>query len=190
MFEPDVSGRDKVVISVVDQGRGMNALEIEETRMMFKTGQSKTSSKLGLVISNEIVKALGGKMNVYSNEKQGSQFTFSVLLELESQMTISHESVSLSEVKPTLQKILVVDSDQHNLDIYGMFFMILQLDNMHERVTFCQNGLQAIDVIKQSIANGNPLEYGLVITDCHIPFCDGFMLTKTLRQEWSKVGVN
>jgi CheY-like chemotaxis protein len=53
-------------------------------------------------------------------------------------------------------KILVVDDEKYNLDIIKAFFTILKMKDIESRVTFCNDGENALQVIKDSVDRGNP----------------------------------
>lgn len=61
---------------------------------------------------------------------------------------------------------------------------LLKLENIEERVTFCKNGEESYAVIKSSIESGRMFEYSLILTDCNMPFVDGFQATKRMRSLW------
>lgn len=97
-------------------------------------------------------------------------------------MSNSAAQSNISEISSTynnrdydrLGKILVVDDEQYNLDVMKVFFEILGVQNISERVTFCQDGLKSTKAIEDSIKNNNPFEYSLILTDINMPFCNGF----------------
>jgi CheY-like chemotaxis protein len=49
-----------------------------------------------------------------------------------------------------------VDDEHYNLDIIKAFFTILKMKDIDQRVTFCNDGEDALQVIKDSAAKGNP----------------------------------
>ena len=78
MFLPALN-RDKIAISVIDSGIG---IQKKERANLFKLSGcgSKEAKGLGLVISNQLVNLFGGTLGVQSTYKKGSCFAFSMLL--------------------------------------------------------------------------------------------------------------
>ena len=202
IFKP-TPGKDRLVVSVVDNGLGISFQDKAKLFKLFgynnSVEQENTSGiGLGLTISKQVVQAFDGQISVRSQVGVGSQFTFSMVLneEEESQPDLrklkfnaSFTAVKKAHAKTdTLPKILIVDDEQFNLNIYSTFLKILKFDE--SRVTYCSNGLQSFDAVKKACANGNPHEYGLIFTDCNMPFCDGFQATKLMRNLWSDNGIS
>ena len=86
-------------------------------------------------------------------------------------------------------KILVVDDEQYNLDIINTFLSLLGLDRTKNEVVFCSDGEQSMKLIRESILKKDPLEYSLILTDCNMPFMDGYEATKKMRKEWASIGI-
>ena len=83
----------------------------------------------------------------------------------------------------------MVDDEQYNLEIFKAFFKILKMKDIDQRVTFCNDGEDSLKTIKDSAARGNPLEYSLILSDCSMPFMDGYEATKQMRQLWLDLGI-
>ena len=82
--EPDEEF-DKLVISVIDSGIGIKKKDKLKLFKLFGTLQNTRQMNtqgigLGLVISENIVKAFSGNIGVKSIYGKGTQFTFSMLL--------------------------------------------------------------------------------------------------------------
>lgn len=60
----------------------------------------------------------------------------------------------------------MVDDEQFNLDIIRMFIEMSDSELASNKVTFCQDGEKALNIIKKSIEKGDPLEYSLILSDC------------------------
>ena len=84
LFEPHPE-RNKIVIEVMDTGIGIKKKDKVKLFKLFgclqTTRQMNTQGiGLGLVISENIVKAFGGRIGVKSKPGKGTKFAFSILL--------------------------------------------------------------------------------------------------------------
>lgn len=84
LFKPDRE-RNKIVIEVMDSGIGIKKKDKVKLFKLFgclqTTRQMNTQGiGLGLVISENIVKAFGGRIGVKSKPGKGTKFAFSILL--------------------------------------------------------------------------------------------------------------
>ena len=87
IFRP-MTDKDKIVISVIDTGVGINK---EDRRKLFKLFGKVTNTRgmntqgigLGLVISENIVKCFDGQIGVRSKFGKGSHFAFCIALDNE-----------------------------------------------------------------------------------------------------------
>lgn len=75
--------------------------------------------------------------NLRSNFKEGG---FDDLSNAASGSNVSEISSTNKTDYDRLGKILVVDDEQYNLDVMKVFFEILGMQKISERVTFCQDG--------------------------------------------------
>ena len=58
---------------------------------------------------------------------------------------------------------------------------ILGLDHK-ELVDVCYNGEQAVELVKKAIHEDDIDRYSLILTDCSIPFMDGYEASKIIRR--------
>ena len=71
-------------ISVKDYGTGIEKEEIDKIFNKYYSGKlnlTRSSTGLGLYLSNKIIKALGGKIEVQSKKNEGSAFTVTLPVE-------------------------------------------------------------------------------------------------------------
>lgn len=69
--------KDKIIIEIIDNGRGMSKDEIDKVFKRYyrgKTSKESVGSGLGLAIAKEIVEIHNGKVLVESKEGEGSKF--------------------------------------------------------------------------------------------------------------------
>jgi|GEM_PF-6097033 len=99
-IENDVLANEKVSISIIDQGVGMDSDELDKlfgTQSHFtKLGtQNEKGSGLGLLLCKELVEKQGGEIEVKSKKSEGSTFSFTLL---KSQITNqSQENLAIME---------------------------------------------------------------------------------------------
>ena len=60
--------------------------------------------------------------------------------------------------------------------------MILGVKNRIQMTTYATNGEEATAAIRQSIEEGDPYRYELILMDCNMPFPDGYEATKIIRK--------
>ena len=88
-----------------------------------------------------------------------------------------------------LGKILIVDDEKFNCDIIFGFLMVLGFKNREKRTCFAYNGEQAVQLINQSIKEGDESRFGLILMDCNMPFLDGYEATKQIRKIFNRRGL-
>jgi len=71
------------------------------------------------------------------------------------------------------KRVLVVDDESFNImAVKGLMRVIGVPDSTHIDVGY--NGEQAVELVKKAIAEGEPDRYPLIVTDCSMPFMDGY----------------
>jgi CheY-like chemotaxis protein/two-component sensor histidine kinase len=175
-----------LAFSVRDTGIGIAE---SKQRLIFEAFQqvdATTSRKyggtgLGLTISREISRLLGGEMHVESQPGQGSEFTLylpahyvgpeSELPAYEKEApVVAQDNLVLNRASFDGQKVLVVDDDVRNI-----FALTSLLENQNLRVLFADNGEDAIRLLRE-----NP-DIELVLMDVMMPEMDGFETTQEIR---------
>jgi signal transduction histidine kinase len=83
MFKPEKNNENKLIISVVDQGKGLSDKELKAVRKTLYADEDLHATKgFGLMVIKEVVKAFDGEIHVDSKEGKGAKFTFSFMLEI------------------------------------------------------------------------------------------------------------
>lgn len=171
----------KIRFEVHDTGIGIPAEKRERLFKAFSQLDSSTTRKyggtgLGLVISEKLVKLMGGEISVSSEAGLGSIFSFYIRAAqgLKELNTYKVFDMSSQEGK----KVLVVDDNLTNRNILEMQLKNWKLD---PRTVAC--GQDALMLLEQ-----DP-QFDLIITDAHMPEMDGIQFTRQVRSLYRHIPV-
>jgi hypothetical protein len=168
---PCADGSSRVEFTVHDTGIGMSG---ESMGRLFRPFTQVADSRphrgggtgLGLVISQKLVKLMGGEIAVTSELKRGSTFSFAIELPVA-------EMPVITSCAPTLRldglSILVVEDNQVN-----QLVIDAMLKQLGHRVTLAANGRRALEALARNL-------FDLVLMDCNMPELDGLEATRLLR---------
>ena len=164
---------------VSDTGIGIPEGKQEKIFGAFEQVDSSTTRKyggtgLGLTISAELAKLMGGKMWVESEEKRGSRFHFTVVLELKG----SERKRGLRRNTKLLNlPVLVVDDNASNRRILQEI-----LSNWHMSPTLATSGAEGLRILAERDAHD---PFALVLLDVHMPDMDGFTVAERIAADKS-----
>lgn len=170
---------DRITFTVKNEGVGFS--EGQASRLFQPFGQADPSIKreyggsgLGLVISRQLARAMGGDIVVISSEVDvGTVIEVSVVLERAKpvDLPVSKKPAAVTGLEKNLKdkKILIVDDARDNLVLLEMF-----LRGSEANLTMATNGLDAFELCK---ANA----YDMVLMDIQMPKMDGHEATKAIR---------
>ncbi|MEQ9409525.1 MAG: response regulator [Fuerstiella sp.] len=163
-------------VMVRDTGVGVPPDRQQHIFSAFEQADTSTTRQyggtgLGLAITARIAEAMGGRIWLESELNRGSEFHFTVVMDIGRPATRSRSFTELSGLN-----VLVVDDNQTNRRILKE-----TLQSWGMSVLTAESGLQALDILTNAAAapNGIPL----VISDVHMPQMDGFMLAERLRSD-------
>jgi len=172
-------GREYLLrFTVADTGIGIPSEKQELIFEPFSQADSTTTRKyggtgLGLTISTRLVEMMGGKMWVESEMGRGTQFHFTLRLQM-----ADIKAAALVPVSPEILsgiKVLVVDDNGTNRRILtGM------LQRWGVNPDSVENGEEALAELSLAQEAGQP--YEMVLTDMHMPVMDGLTLIKRIRE--------
>ena len=182
-----------LVITIRDTGQGMTPEQInrmfdEYIRFNLETNRTTAGVGLGMAITRNLVKMMGGQSQVNSTPGEGTMFTVRIPQEVISSDVLGKEiAEKLQSFHFTNQmreryskivhepmpygKVLVVDDMPSNIDVAKLLLSQYEL-----QIDTAESGFEAIDIIK------NGKEYDIVFIDHMMPVMDGIETTKKLRE--------
>jgi len=157
-------------ISVKDEGKGIAEDKQEKIFTPFGQEDSSTTRKfggtgLGLSISSELVKLLGGKLQVISELGVGSEFYFSIPVEIIQE--IKSDNVPDDKVQ-LFGNILLVEDNKTN-----QILMKIIIEEFGLEYDIANDGLQAIEKFKKN-------KYNAILMDENMPIMNGIEATKEI----------
>lgn len=177
-ISPSPIGIHMVQFTIQDTGIGipndkLSALFKRFSQIDESITREYGGSGLGLAINHEIIKAMGGHIEVKSQVDQGTVFTFIIALPPAEKPLLEnpvHEKIE-AEIRPL--DILLADDTEESCDLIKLFLKALpyQLD-------IASNGKEAVELFKTK-------KFDLVLMDIQMPILDGISATKMIR-EWEK----
>jgi len=180
-------GQARVAFVVLDSGIGIPAPAIERLFQPFHqvdvdAGHRRPGGTgLGLVISQRIVEAMGGRIDVESTPGLGSTFHFLLTLEVDNSapMPLQADSAmgALYETSTPTGTVLLVEDNPVNRVIALEMLQSLDLETIE-----AEHGAQALDQLAR-----HPVE--LVLMDCQMPVMDGYVATQCIREREKALGL-
>ncbi|MEZ8776129.1 TMAO reductase system sensor histidine kinase/response regulator TorS [Vibrio splendidus] len=167
----DIEDENRVMFEVSDTGVGINASEqacLFDAFTQTDSGRNKTGGTgLGLAISKSIMLAMNGDIGVHSEEGEGSQFWFSLPLEvgekIETKATVIEACIRA--------KVLLIEDNPVNCIVAEGF-----LNNLGHDVVIATTGQEARAIFSEQ-------EFDIALVDINLPDCDGVELIQQLKDD-------
>ena len=187
------AGTRMLGIDVVDTGIGIPPDRLEAVFEPFTQAEGSTTRRfggtgLGLTISRQFARGLGGDIVAHSETGKGS--VFSVTLDpgpLEGVRMLEPEEAKAGEIDtgPVAgatwefppRRVLVVDDGEANRELVR-----LVLEEVGLSVAGAENGQVGVDM-------ANRERFDVILMDMQMPVMDGFTATRTLRQRGVKLPI-
>ncbi|MEL6869087.1 MAG: response regulator [Pseudomonadota bacterium] len=125
---------------------------------------------LGLAISSQLVRLMGGTLQVESEQGRGSRFFFEISLAA-ADMQIDSPDIDFAGMR-----ILLVDDNRVNLEVIATQLRSWQID-----VDSVSDASTALDTIKAQTVNGD--RYDIAAIDACMPDIDGLMLAEKIQAQ-------
>jgi len=163
-----------LTISVKDEGIGISRDKILHIFEAFNQEDSSTTREyggtgLGLSISSELVKLLGGQLQVQSNLGVGSKFYFSIPVTISKEIQINHKidkNIDFQNIK-----LLLVEDNKAN-----QMFMKVILKKLNITFEIANDGVEAVSIFKDL----KPNHYDAILMDENMPNMNGIEATKQI----------
>ena len=167
-----------LLFCVRDTGIGISPDKHSHVFQAFEQADTSTTRQfggtgLGLAISARIIEAMNGEIWLDSNVGEGSQFYFTVDLEMGKPPA---QSGAADAPDLTDLPIVVVDDNATNRRILKE-----TLEQWGMVVTVAASGSQALAALENHLQQGS--EPPILLSDVHMPEMDGFMLAETIRAD-------
>jgi signal transduction histidine kinase/CheY-like chemotaxis protein len=174
-------GRDLILrFTVSDTGIGIAEDKREKIFDPFAQADTSTTRKyggtgLGLTISVRLVRMMGGKIWMESEEGRGSHFHFTVRVGTTDRKEIKVGSAAPPEILRGVRVLVVDDNETNRRILEGM------LKRWEMRPVSVKGGEEAIAQLVSAREAGDA--FGLIVTDMHMPKMDGFELVERIRRQ-------
>jgi len=170
-------------ITINDSGVGISAAQLEKLFQLFSQADSTTTRKyggtgLGLYISRQLVRQLGGDIYVESLRNVGTKLLFNISSgDIPSdEMALSNLDVRQYEEKdltvdiiPELRgNILLAEDSEDNQNLLKLFISITGAN-----VDIASDGLEAVEKVQLH-------KYDVILMDMQMPKMDGIQATKKI----------
>lgn len=170
---PSVSDGQQPVLSckVTDTGIGMNAEIVKNLFVRFHQADNTIhrrygGSGLGLEISLNLAKLMGGKISVDSTEGVGTSFTF----EFPYQAAMAPALQQAAVFQP-VQNLRILIAEDHPINVK---YLEILLNKMGHTTVTCENGAHVLECLKV-------LQVDVILMDLHMPVLDGISTTQAIR---------
>ena len=169
----------RTVFTVTDPGIGMPPATVERLFQRFMQGDESTSrhatgTGLGLQISRDLARLMGGDIAVRSEPGLGSTFTMSLpLAAVTAPMAADGEPALHPDGAFRALRVLVAEDHAVN-----RAYMEAVLDMLGHHAVFSADGSGAVQAVQAQPAGE---DFDIVLMDLHMPGMDGFAAARAIR---------
>jgi signal transduction histidine kinase/DNA-binding response OmpR family regulator len=185
-FVEKKNGVDWLNVQVTDSGIGMSDEQVEKVFQPFTQADASTTRKyggtgLGLAISKSYCELMGGTIEVFSREGQGSTFTINIPADINkasagelSEMAALDAIADSTQARDGSEKqsvVLVIDDDSSARDLLQRL-----LEREGYRVLTADRGKKGLEMARQ-------YRPGVITLDALMPEMDGWTVLGALKED-------
>ena len=177
---------NQLCVVIKDSGIGISTVQQEQLFQVFYQADTSVNRKyggagLGLVISKQLCKLLGGDLNLKeSTQGKGSTFEVKIpctIIEMDSgavgpTSSTQRKESPCSKKEDSLKGMSILLAED-NEDIRALFVQLLRGNGA--KVSIAENG-------SESVAAALQCEFDLILMDIQMPVMSGYEATRTLRR--------
>jgi len=172
--EAEHEGQSLIRFMVTDTGIGLSREQQDTLFDRFTQADSSTTRQyggtgLGLAISRELVKLMGGDIDVESSPGKGSTFWFSLFLEKAEARAPTSRAEDLDK-----EKVLVIDDNTTNGQLLDDLLRGWQVE-----CAFVNDAVAALKLLSEAAALGMP--FTIAVLDMQMPGMDGMELCAQIK---------
>ena len=170
--------QENILFIVGDSGIGISPEQLSRLFNAFEQADGSTTrrfggSGLGLVISRDMAKLMGGDITVRSQLGVGSQFCLNI--PLPETVAIEEQSEQFDNSGPRLSGVRVLAADDVELNRLVLEDMLIQEG---AQIFFAENGQQVLDRLQEIGLSG----LDVVLMDIQMPIMDGYRATQKVLE--------
>ncbi len=169
----DAIGTREVLFAVSDEGIGMDDATLKRLFQRFSQGDSRRVRRfggtgLGLEISRQLARLMGGDIQATSRLNHGSTFTVRIPLKPAKPRA---EQAPVPSASAYVGRLRVLVSEDNPIN---RKFLTVLLQQLGHRARFCENGHETVEAMKDG-------DYDVILMDVHTPVMDGLEATRAIR---------
>jgi signal transduction histidine kinase/DNA-binding response OmpR family regulator len=173
------SANRRIEFSVTDTGSGMDEPTLARLFQRFMQGDESpsrlaTGTGLGLEISRDLARLMGGDITVQSQQGVGSRFAASLPLASVGAPAIAADN-ALAPVADGSRPLRVLVAEDHPVN---RAYMEAVLEKLGHHAVFRADGDGAVRAVKEQPADQ---AFDIILMDLHMPGMDGFSAARAIR---------
>ena len=168
------------LFTVADNGPGIAPEDLTRIFLPFKRlNLNEEGAGLGLSICSKIIALHGGRIWCESVPGKGARFHFTLPVTDAGALPAPVTRNIMAANDTSLARVLLVDDREADIELTRV--LLRDRDKMECELSVARGGKEALGILKQAQADGNPFD--LVLLDINMPGMDGFETLEAIHRE-------